>query len=233
MFALCVPVRSDAVFRRQALRGIDRVRAAYPETAVLVRGGGSYHDSANALLDEAAEIEGLEGAVLMHEDLELADATIVETLRARFRDERIAIVGVLGAIGGRGIAWWEGAPRGGRVELPPPFAMSDGGGGFHYVDAVDGSLLALSPWAVRALRFDPGAAADFHGYDVSLCLAARARGRAVAVDDIHVRHHQLDGFRDDRLAGWVNADVALQRRWSVGPSRPGEAWMKGGLPAGA
>jgi GT2 family glycosyltransferase len=81
--------------------------------------------------------------------------------------------------------------------------------GVHEVDAVDGILLVLSPWAARELRFDEAFSQVFHGYDVDLCFQARERGRRVIVEQLEVVHHTLDV----RSMGWVQADVLWQRKW--------------------
>src|SRR5207245_8809890 len=106
-------------------------------------------------------------------------------------------VGVVGAIGGgdlRSIAWWEARRRAGRVfetrglvEVGPPRAD---------VDVVDGLLMALSPLAFQALAFDEEACPRFHGYDVDLCLEARAAGLRVIVRPIDIVHRTKGGFGD-------------------------------------
>ena len=72
----------------------------------------------------------------------------------------------------------------------------DFGGHDEDVDAVDGLLLVLSPWAVRNLRFDADRFDHFHGYDVDFCFQARAAGRRVVVDDIELLHHTNGGYND-------------------------------------
>ena len=84
------------------------------------------------------------------------------------------------------------------------------------VDALDGLLLVLSPWAVRELRCDTATFTGFHAYDVDLCLQARAAGRRVVARPFAVFHHAAGG--KDRLdAGFVAADAALRRKWGLAP----------------
>jgi len=71
--------------------------------------------------------------------------------------------------------------------------------------------MALSPWAVRELRFDETLAPGFHGYDVDFCMAARARGRRVRVAEIAMAHHAQRGMSD--RVGWVAAHVAFACKW--------------------
>ena len=49
------------------------------------------------------------------------------------------------------------------------------------VDSVYGLLLALSPWAVRNLRFDESLGPRY-GHDFDLCAQARAAGRKVRAE---------------------------------------------------
>ena len=84
------------------------------------------------------------------------------------------------------------------------------------VDAIDGFLIVLSPWAVRDLSFDEQLARR-HGYDVDICLQARAAGRKVVTADLRVvHHHSLDLLADpDAL---VQAHVGARREVG-GPAR--------------
>jgi methionine biosynthesis protein MetW len=93
----------------------------------------------------------------------------------------------------------------------------DFGGHPDDVDAVDGLLLVLSPWAVRNLRFDADAFDAFHGYDVDFCFQARAAGRRVVVDDIGVFHHTKGGYGDEDA--FRRADAAFRAKWLDSPRR--------------
>jgi GT2 family glycosyltransferase len=85
------------------------------------------------------------------------------------------------------------------------------------VDALDGLLLVLSPWAVRELRCDTATFTGFHAYDVDLCLQARAAGRRVVAHPFAVFHHATTG--KDRLdEGFMAADAALRRKWGLAPA---------------
>ena len=69
----------------------------------------------------------------------------------------------------------------------------------------------LSPWAVRNLRFDEQLARR-HGYDVDICLQARAAGRKVVTADLRVvHHHSLDLLPD--AEEWIQAHIALAEKW--------------------
>ena len=113
--------------------------------------------------------------------------------------ESVAIAGCAGAIGVRSLAWWEGSVTwasvtqryeefGGGGEIPGiSWRPEDKRGyvGTGEVDAIDGCLIVLSPWAVRNLSFDEQLARR-HGYDVDICLQARAAGRKVVTADLRM-----------------------------------------------
>jgi hypothetical protein len=127
-------------------------------------------------------------------------------------------------VGVRSLAWWEGSVTwasvtqryeafgGGEVPgvswregSPPPYA------GTGEVDVVDGCLLVMSPWAVSNLRFDESVGRA-HGYDVDLCLQARAAGKKVVTENLRVvHHHELDLLADPEE--WIQAYVALAGKW--------------------
>jgi hypothetical protein len=182
------------------------------------------------MLDELQEVEGLEATVIIHQDVELLDASITAVLPRLFQDGRVAIVGAVGSTHRSGLRWWAGAGRGGRVELPDGHTPLVNDGGFAVVAAVDGTLLALSPWAVRTLRFDMRFSECFHGYDVDICLQARAHGRWVAVDNLSIRHYELDGLRNGRDRTWVKAEVEIRRKWDLPGVPAGLAWARGPMP---
>ena len=146
----------------------------------------------------------------------------------------MAIVGCAGAIGVRSIAWWEGAvtwasfehrygehgggsiagPTWDRDEIPPYGQTGE-------VDTIDGFMIAMSPWAVRELRFDEGLG-QFHGYDFDICLQARSAGKKVVTQDIKViHHHSLDLIGD--LGGWIDAHMKIAEKWEGRVAGVGEA----------
>ena len=135
------------------------------------------------MLETAAARDDLEALVLVHQDAEIIDPDFCSKLRRALRDPTSAVVGCVGSVGARGLAWWEGsvtwdafvrcygARRGRRagafLERCEPAAAVPLG----EVETLDGFVLALSPWAVRKLRFDESL--DLvHGYDFDFCLQA-------------------------------------------------------------
>lgn len=231
MFVVCIPVTSWPDYRAFALPGVARLRRAAPDTVIVAREShSSYQETVNGILDEITGMSDLEGAVIIHQDVELLDDALTMVLRKAFHDERVAVVGAVGSRDRSGLQWWAGEGRGGRIELPDGHEPVVINSGLSIVTAVDGMLLALSPWATGALRFDPLFQADFHGYDIDICMQARAHGRLVGADNIAIRHHQLDGLRDGRARTWVNADVAIRRKWDLAASSPGLNWARGPMP---
>lgn len=214
MIAFGTAVTDDDRYAAEAERGIRRV--APPGAPVLVRRGMSLQAAYNEMLDEAASIPGLDGLVLLHQDVELHDPAFCDAVARALAEPQVAIVGVhgrRGAVGMRepGSAVVGDVLWGGAFEQPP--APDDT---TVEVEFVDGMLLALSPWAIRELRFDLRFEPHFHLYDRDVCFQARARGQRVLVMTTHVTHH----FRRHALASraqFVEALLVLQRKWSFDP----------------
>ena len=227
MFVFGVAILDEEEFRRYALPGIRR--AAEPDSLVLERPGhGSVQHKYNSILDEACEHDDLEGVILPHEDVEIVDDDFLATIRRRFRDPSIAVLGVVGGRGVTSMAWGLGTETFGSVtvtrvvphidERITETTLCDVPTGVHEVEAVDGILLVLSPWAARELRFDEAFSEVFHGYDVDICFQAREQGRRVVVEELRAIHHTLQV----RGEGWVEADVLWQHKWRAdrGPAEP-------------
>jgi hypothetical protein len=208
MIAFAVCIGSRETFERFCRPGL--VKHAEPDCPLAEITTDSIFAGYNEALDAFAGSEDLEGLVLLHEDVALRDQQFCQKVRDRLADPSIAVIGAIGACGVRNLCWWEGEMRG---RISETRGLIDHGGGCHDVDAVDGLLMALSPWAVRSLRFDSDRFHGFHGYDVDFCFQARAQGRRVVVDDLPVHHHTRGGISDD--AGFWQADAALRRKWSA------------------
>jgi GT2 family glycosyltransferase len=204
-------VTDEDRYAAEAAVGIRRV--APPGSLVLTRRGASVQATYNELLDEAASTDGVEGLVLVHQDVELHDPSFCAAVRRALALPDVAIVGVDGRRGAAGLAEPRSAQvgtmlYGGAFDEPPvpDDAPVD-------VEFVDGALMAFSPWAIRALRFDRRFEPYFHLYDRDICFQARAQGRRVVVVTTHVTHH----FRRDALASredFVEALSALHRKWA-------------------
>jgi hypothetical protein len=223
VIAFGAAITKPDVYRACAEPGIRR--AMEPDSVVLASDSlGSLQASYNATIDRAAELEGLEALVLVHQDAEIVDTDFAARIRAALADPEVGVAGCVGAVGVRSIAWWEGsvtlasfvhryAEHGGG-DLPsfswtwgaaPPYAR------LGEVDTVDGFLLVLSPWAVRNVRFDESLG-RLHGYDLDFCLQVREAGKKVVTADVHAIHnHSLDLINDHE--GWVAAHVKVAEKW--------------------
>jgi glycosyl transferase family 2 len=212
-------ISDPAAYVRYARPGIEA--ATEPGATVLTFSAvGSVCRNNNLVLDAAAGLDDLEALVLVDEHVELKEPHLCATLRSAFRDPAVAVVGWMGATGVRSIAWWEGRISRGPVQQR---FHRHGGGELTAcswtdvdappaeVDAVDGRLMALSPWAVQNLRFDEELSLGF-GYDVDFCLRVRTAGRKVATAAIRaVHHHELELVPDHTL--WAEAHIRFAEKW--------------------
>jgi hypothetical protein len=220
-------VTDPAVYDAYARPGLRAL--AGPGCEVLaVEAVGNVARSNNLVLEAVAGRDGLEALVLVEEHVEIADPEIGAKVRAALSDPAVAVAGWMGARDAGGLAWWDGRVSCGDVVL----RYREFGGGElapwtdverppREVDAVDGRLIALSPWAVRELRFDEELGTGF-GYDVDFCLQARAAGKKVVTADLAaVLHNPLELVREHAL--WVEAHIRLAEKWDA---RPADGWRE-------
>lgn len=215
-------VADDEAYTRYARPGIDR--AQEPDSVVLAFAPVNPMARAmNLLLDAAAAHEDLEALVLLGSHTEILDPELLAKVRAALAPDDVALAGFAGSAGSPTLAWWEQpivcapivhsyAEHGGGVL--PGFAWAPTSQPPADADALDGSLLVLSPWAVRNLRFDEALRIG-HGTDVDLCRQARAAGRRVVVADLRVvLHHDLDLVENVDL--WIEAHKHFAEKWDTG-----------------
>jgi hypothetical protein len=197
---------------------------------------GSIGRSYNLLLDAAAELDDLEAFVLVHPFVEITDARFCDNVRDALADPAVAAVGCLGANDVTSIAWWEGDV----VSAPVLHHYHEHGGGerkaFSWTDprpapaevqTLDGLLLALSPWAVKNVRFDESLHLGY-GFDLDYCLQLREAGHKLIAADLKVTRHLPLELVNDRDV-WVEAHVAVTRKWSgrmPGIDDEGEGWER-------
>jgi hypothetical protein len=210
-------------YRRAAAPGI--ALAAEPGAQIYdLESVGSLAASYNRVLDLAAARDDLEALVMVHQDTEIVTPGFCTKVRAALRDPEVGVVGCVGAIGVRSIAWWEGSVTlasfvnryaehgGGELAAfswdwddAPPYAQVG------EVETLDGFLLVLSPWAVRTVRFDE-TLTQFHGYDLDYCLQVREAGRKVMTADVRAIHHRpLEMVPDQER--WVAAHIEIAEKW--------------------
>lgn len=225
MFVFGCPIASERKYSSYAGPSIAAVRE--PDSRVYeLRDQDSIFTAYNDVLALAAADPELEGVVLMHEDLEIADPGFLDKLRAELADPDVWIVG---AIGGRGVtkpAWWAcyewighvfwnnnpGAERSRDVER---FKVVASG---RYpesaeVDMLDGLLLVLSPEAARTIAFDESLGPGFHLYDSDICLQARSRGKKVRTAPLALVHHTSGDLSDP--PAYARAHAKLAAKWGL------------------
>jgi hypothetical protein len=240
MILFASAVTSPQTYTACAAPGIALASEPDSETLALTA-QGSIFASYNVILDRAAQMPGLEALVLLHQDAEIADPDFCPKCRAALADPDVGVVGCVGSVGVRSIAWWEGSVtwasfvhrytelEGGDVasltwneEPHPPYAR------LGEVDTVDGFVLVLSPWVVRQVRFDESLGQQLHGYDFDFCLQVRAAGRKVVTADLKVIHnHSLELASD--LEHWSQAHIAVAEKWDgrlPGVGAGGGSWKR-------
>jgi Glycosyltransferase like family len=224
MIAFGCSITAPEVFARCAERGLRLV--AEPDSEIIANAAaGSLFRSYNLLMDTVAERDDLEALVLVHQDSEIIDPDFCKKLRDVLREPDVGVVGCVGAIDVRNIAWWEGSvtwasfihrySEFGGGDLPsltwgsenlPAYARTG------EVDTLDGFVLALSPWAVKSIRFDEGLGSQIHGYDLDFCLQVREAGHKVMTADFKVvHHHSLQLVSDPDV--WINAHINIAEKW--------------------
>lgn len=235
MIAFGCPISDPHAYWNYAEPGIRL--AAEPDSEVYAFAAvGTILRSNNVLLDTAGRLHGLEAMVLVHPHAEITDPAFCAKVRDALSDPDVAVVGAAGARNVSSIAWWEGE----IVAADVVHRYSDHGGGklpaFAWageilpppaeVEAVDGMLMVLSPWAVRNLRFDEALGLGF-GYDVDYCLQARAAARKVVVADLALTHHRALALVED-LDLWVEGHVKMSEKWPAdldsSSLRDGASW---------
>jgi hypothetical protein len=224
MIVFASSITEPDTYRRCAEPGI-RV-AAEPDSEILANAAaGSLFRSYNLILDTIAQRDDVEALVLVHQDAEITDPGFSAKLRRALSDSTVGVVGCVGAIGVRSIAWWEGSVTWasfvhryrelGGGDLPafawngremPAYARTG------EVDTVDGFVLGLSPWTVRNVRFDESLGTELHGYDFDFCLQVRAAGRKVVTEDFKViHHHSLELIGNPET--WIDAHMRVAEKW--------------------
>jgi hypothetical protein len=233
MIAFGCSITDPAMYAKAAEPGIRRAAEADSEV-IANAAAGSIFRSYNLLLDMVAGRDDLEALVLVHQDAEIVSADLCATLREALQDPDAGVVGCVGAVGVRSIAWWEGSVTWasfthrydelGGGELPalswtngdlPAFAHTG------EVDSVDGFAMALSPWVVRNVRFDESLG-QLHGYDLDFCLQVREAGRKVVTADFNVvHHHSLELVSNPET--WIAAHMRIAEKWDGRMPGVGEA----------
>lgn len=223
MIAFGTAITDLKAYDRYAAPGI--ALASEPDSKMFAhQGTGSLFRNYNLILDLARKIDDLEAVALVHQDAEIVDDDFCAKIRDALADPEVAIIGCAGALGVRGIAWWEGAltwasfthryEELGGGEFPaaawdpnymPSFAETG------EVDSIDGFIIVMSRWAVDNLKFDESLG-KLHGYDYDICMQARSAGKKVVTVDFRaVHHHNLTLISDPDT--WIEAHIRLAEKW--------------------
>jgi Glycosyltransferase like family len=233
-------ITNDYVYGYAAKPGLERTKE--PNSLVIPNSAaGSIFRSYNLIMDSVRDRDDLEALVLVHQDAEIVDRDFCAKVRETLSDPEVGVAGCVGALDVRSIAWWEGSVTWasfihryrelGGGDIPsvswdnsnlPPYARTG------EVDSLDGFVLAISPWAVRNIRFDEGLGQQMHGYDFDFCLQVREAGRKVVTADFKViHHHSLDLVTDPEV--WVQAHKSVAEKWEG--RMPGVGLPNWGAPA--
>jgi hypothetical protein len=182
---------------------------------VVLRRQESIFTAYNRIIDRAVAAD-VEGLVLIHDDVRLNDPDLCSKLRAVFADPEVAVAGVIGSRNPTSVAWAHKAWIGFAID----YYTKDGsrrilegipGAGTHEVDTVDGLLLALSPWALRHLRFDHRRYPGFHGYDADICAQARHAKKLVMTVDVTLEHESRP--HEGYSSTFKQADLIWKSKW--------------------
>jgi SAM-dependent methyltransferase len=224
-YAACIG--SPDKFRTVCLPGLQRV--VQPDDLVIeAEHERSIFAAYNEVLDAVRDRDDLEALVLLHEDTEVTDPGFPSLVRRHVAQDDVAVVGTIGARGITGLSWWEGDCFGRVLETR---GAIDFGGGTHDVETVDGLVMALSPWAVRNLRFDDAAYEGFDAYDADLCAQARAAGKRVVATELPVihRHTRVGSARASSDGGsFERNNRVFKEKWLDAPATEPGADAPGG-----
>jgi hypothetical protein len=222
MIAFGCAISDSELYQRYAKPGI-QLAVEHDGVVFAQASPGSVARIYNLILEQAAARDDLEALVLINEQAEILDPRFGEKLRRAFSDPDVAVVGCAGAIGVRSIAWWEGTVTWassvyrdnelGGEEFPslPLSEQNCDGPHMGEVDVVDGVVMALSPWAVRELRFDESLGPRY-GYEYDFCLQARAAKRKVVTEDLRIAHYYPLAVIDDPDT-WIEAHMRTAEKW--------------------
>lgn len=164
----------------------------------------------NAILDTHRE-NPPDALILLHDDLELTDPDAEAKFLAALADPNVALVGVAGG-GGDSLYWWQHEPVGHQLTdvMNIDFGQRTGD-----VTLIEGSVMALSPWLIATLRFDPQFT-GFHGYD-EIGQQVKAAGKRVVVIDVDTHHHNPMGYASEESAAMCRLAASLyQEKWRLG-----------------
>lgn len=181
----------------------------HDDTPMMALAGQTSISVAYNRIIQVALHERADALVLLHDDLEILDSDNVFEQRVleEVAKPDVALVGVAG--GGPSMAWWNIDPIG--HQLTDSGLLEFGGRREGDVDMIEGSLMIMSPWAIRHLRFDERY--EFLGYD-DICLEARRWKKRVVVADIDTYHHSTVGYKSESVRQmWERSEDIFRSKW--------------------
>lgn len=154
--------------------------------------------------------------VLLHDDLEILDPEAERKLLTAVSQPGVALAGVIGGVELASLYWWNSPTIIGH-QATDSGLIDFGGAREGDVLFIEGSIMALSPWAIKYLSFDP-AYPGFLGYD-DICMQARSLGARTVVVDVDTHHHSTVGFKSDEIRRqFEQCEAIFQKKW--GPDAP-------------
>jgi hypothetical protein len=180
------------------------------------------------IIQAAKDMPDVEALALMHDDLEFQDVELAAKIRAAFSDPDVAILGLIGSRGAKGLAWWEGERAGRVTDLT--YGLHDFGFDAPAVESIDGMLVVLSPWAIANLKLHGLGYEGFHGYADELCAQARDAGKKTVVVDIKALHHSRGGYAggEDSFRRAEQYFLARRDPWAM-LREPFDTWDLGAM----
>lgn len=178
-------------------------------TLYAISGQTSIAVAYNIILDAVRLDPDVDMLILLHDDLEILDPDAEAKFLTAIHSG-VALAGVAGASDVKSLAWWEYTTVGHQLT---DVGMIDFGLRTGYVDMIEGSIMALSPWTIEHLRFDE-TYTIWHGYDGDLALQLRQHGMNTVVVDVDTHHHTVTGFKSESSRQqWHQATARFEQKW--------------------
>ena len=223
MIAFGSSVTKPEVYGRCAEPGIRRAAEADSEFLRCRRSARSSAPTTRCWRSSPAR-EDLEALVLVHQDAEIVDADFCAIVREALADPEVGLVGCVGAVGVRSIAWWEASvtlasfinryEEHGGGDLPSfSWAWDDAPAYARVgeVETLDGFVLVLSPWVVRNIRFDESLGSSTATTSTSAFRSATPGRKVMTADFRAIHHRQLEMVPDPEQ--WIDAHVKVAEKW--------------------
>lgn len=169
----------------------------------------SIAEAYNKIIDIVQDMDNVDALVLQHDDLEITDQNFVSKMLDAMTSD-VALIGVAGGKNAQTLAWWDYETTGHQQTDSGMLTFTEPTGD---VEVLEGSILILTPWSIRHLRFDERYG-GFHGYD-DIGYEAVACGKRVIVVDADTYHHTSLGWKSqDNFDAWSMANDKFREKWN-------------------